>query len=1078
MATGYYYISSGTANLKSSTSDVYYVYGSGRLIISSGGTTPEVHVGENGPASAYGGYVEVLAHGLISSGSVENGGSLIVSDGGSITRFYFQGGYGTLKTGAYCYKGSVLSGGELYAFGAVALNISVGPGGSFFLYNESSISSGIISGYATGTNVSSGGTMYVGSGASAVLNHISAGGFVYLNGVAESSFVNGIMIVSSNGHATENYVSSGGLMYVYGDVSSSYIRSGGEMRISSGGTARKTNISSGGSMAVFRNGIALEGEIVGGTAYVYSGGSASGFRISSGIMWISSGGTASGTIMSGGDLRLDGSSCKGVYTGGKVIINGGGYSENEKFNSGEFYVFGTGSATGSVCSGTIGSGVTMNISGGRFDGSTVSNAIINVTTGFADLKSLNGAVANIKGGSFYASGGIMSSATIAGYGSSRGQLYVMSGATVNKADVNVSGRLWITSGGSVGSATAGVSSGSDSASIGVSGGGKLGSAFIKLGGNLDVGTGGSVNYVLFSGGGKGQVLGTINFAAINSGSPVQVSHGGLVSNASVSSKGELNINGGFLSTSYISGGGSLTVKSGGTARSATVYGSAVVDHGGNGLGMDVCSGGRMTISENGVVTGFTVSDGAIEVLSGGTLTNGLVSAGGSVALYDSALAFSCTVSRGGVMEISRGAAYATVHVKDGGKITGDYNCGYIIFSSGANADIDIFNISAGNTYAPVSGLVNAMNKGVVFSLTTSVSQSKGTYKLATDAAGFQETITVQNVYGNWLGTLTVGQTVNIGRSGFTLNLDGNNVLSVTVGDPIHVEREYFPGCFAGGIQSMLAVESEGVVRIYSKGSTWGAGIVLDPGWDVIATGDFNADGRDDFLRVNDEGYVVGEMANDNGTFSPQVLNFKGAGWNILGTGNFDGVGPDDVLVANPTAASETVGLLGYWKGGTEWTLINGYSPEWECVSTGDFNGDGKCDMLWRNSFEGEGGLTYNAYCTWIVDDPVDWRMVSVANPDEWNFLCSGDFDGNGSHDIAMINGEGVVGIWGVSDGYLSSWSILSAVNTAEWELAGVGDFNGDGTDDIAWCSNVSNLAGYWKINDKTLTNWINIAQIS
>ena len=92
--------------------------------------------------------------------------------------------------------------------------------------------------------------------------------------------------------------------------------------------------------------------------------------------------------------------------------------------------------------------------------------------------------------------------------------------------------------------------------------------------------------------------------------------------------------------------------------------------------------------------------------------------------------------------------------------------------------------------------------------------------------------------------------------------------------------------------------------------------------EVVDTGDFSGDGLDDFLRVNDEGYVVGEMSNGNGTFSPQVLNLKNAGWDIPGTG---------------------------------------------------------------------------------------------------------DFDGNGSHDIAMINDVGVVGIWGVTDGYLSSWSILRAV---------------------------------------------------
>ncbi len=294
------------------------------------------------------------------------------------------------------------------------------------------------------------------------------------------------------------------------------------------------------------------------------------------------------------------------------------------------------------------------------------------------------------------------------------------------------------------------------------------------------------------------------------------------------------------------------------------------------------------------------------------------------------------------------------------------------------------------------------------------------------------------------------------------------------------DKTFFIGRFAGGIQSMLAKQDEGagVVTVYREGANWGAGLTLDPGWDVVGVGDFNGDKLDDFLRVNTEGYVVGEMSNDNGTFSPQVLNLKNAGWDILGTGNFDGVGADDVLIANPTAASETVGLLGYWESGVTWTLINGYSPEWECVSTGDFNGDGKCDMLWKNEFIGEGGLTYNAYCTWIVEDPVDWRMVSVANPAEWNFLCSGDFDGNGSHDIAMINDVGVVGIWGVNDGYLNSWSILSAVDTSAWTLAGVGDFNADGTDDIAWASDSLGLAGYWQINDKQLTTWQNIATIA
>ncbi len=273
--------------------------------------------------------------------------------------------------------------------------------------------------------------------------------------------------------------------------------------------------------------------------------------------------------------------------------------------------------------------------------------------------------------------------------------------------------------------------------------------------------------------------------------------------------------------------------------------------------------------------------------------------------------------------------------------------------------------------------------------------------------------------------------------------------------------DFLTGNFNGGSadQMVTVTYADNIgsfATIYVDGTPWGNGLAVDPSWMISGIGDFNADGQDDFLRVNGDGYVVGEMTQPDGSFVAQVLNFKNAGWDILGTGDFNGNGSDDILIANPTGASDTVGLLGYWESGVTWTLINGYSAEWECIATGDYNADGKCDMLWRNSFTGEGGNVYNAYCTWIVDDPVDWRMVSVANPLEWDFLCSGDFNADGCNE----------------------WSILSAVNTDEWKLVGVGDFNGDGTDDIAWCSNISGLAGYWQINDKQLTTWSNLANLA
>ena len=480
------------------------------------------------------------------------------------------------------------------------------------------------------------------------------------------------------------------------------------------------------------------------------------------------------------------------------------------------------------------------------------------------------------------------------------------------------------------------------------------------------------------------------------------------------------------------------------------------------------------VSQGGYMSGTDIGGyGEVNVSSGGTAVNTNVFSNGSACIYSGGTVVNTNVFSKGAMDID-----------SGGKLTGQIrfdNGADVTFYDGGILDFDLSGVSPDKA-ARVNDL-SIIYGTPLYTLTVDGTQVSGTYRLADGASGFGTSITVQNAQGATLGTLTPGQKTTFENVDYTLNLT-DGVLSVEVVSSVVPEPEPepvlewrgFTGDFDGDGKAMLATQKDGVVTIYANGAEWGNGLALDPGWEVVGTGDFNADKKDDFLRVNTEGYVVGEMSQGDGTFAAQVLNLKSAGWSILGTGDFNHNGSDDVLIANPTAASETVGLLGYWESGVTWTLINGYSAEWEMVSCGDFNGDGRCDMLWKNEFVGAGDLTYNAYCTWIVEEPVDWRMVSVANPDEWNFLCSGDFDGNGSHDIAMINDVGVVGIWGVNDGYLNSWSILSAV-TAEWTLAGVGDFNGDGTDDIAWSNTDTGLTGYWQINGKELTAWANLAHI-
>ena len=1118
MPSAYYMVSSGTQKLTSSTSYGYYVVSTGKLIISSGGTTPLVLVGDNGLGS--GGYVEVLSRGSISSCSLDNGGSLVVSEGGNVWNIYFQNGYGTLKMGAYCHSGRVFEGGELTAFGANVYSVNVDSGGSFYLYTESS-GGEVSSGSATGTRVWSGGTVYFGSRTYAESVHISAGGFVHIHGLAQSNFVNGTFVVSSAGTANENYVGSGGNMYVYGKANSSYISSGGVMRISSGGSTFATNVRTGGNMYIANGGIAsatkvsaggtayvysggkaLGGDFFGGTAYIYSGGSASDITMSSGIMYISSGGTASGTVMYGGDIRLDGDSSKGVYKGGKVIINNGGYSLNEVFSAGEFYVFGSGSASGIVYNGTIGSGGTMNISGGQFGGSIVSNAVINVTTGTADLKSMKGAVANIKGGILYASassGGSMTSATLDGYGSRTGKMFVYSGATVNAVNVNANGQLTIMNGGSVTSASAGVSSGSYSASIGVSSGGKLGSARV-YGGKLDVESGGSVSSAIFMGGGNGVVRGTVSIADAensgflqvmsggtvttvhaDSGGSVYISGGGYVSRAFVTSKGKLNVNGGFMGDAYVASGGTMTVNSGGSVgKGDIVGGSAVVSYGGKASGLNVCLDGRLTVSGYGAVNGLTASDGAIEVLSGGTLTNGMVSSGGSVTLFDNAIALYCAISSGGVMIISSGAAYNNFEVRSGGKVTGNYNCYGIAFSSGGIADINIFNTGAGNTNAVVNLLSYAMNKGAVFTLTVGTSQKKGTYKLADNASGFDETITVQNIYGDALGTLKVGQTASVGGVNYKLDLDSDSVLSVTVGAvaPAGSAKSDIDG---NGISDVMFVWTG---NNYAHGywmngtNTWQSANSNHPAeWENLGCHDMTGNGKADsvlFGNVTSEAGVKGAYigyyadANDLPDGSTWVnigylTNENNIQWkNTVGNLTGSEAGVNSIVWYAPELYA-----LGVWKNGKEdWATLSGDfgGNAWTLVGCGDFDGDGKDSVVM--SYNG-GQLFYTVGINGAS------TALGSTNWSGWEVRAIGDFAGDQKDDLVLFHkasGSMVM----CANGNLDSYVSIGQLDTNDWFVVGAGDYNGDQKDDLLVRQYSTGMLGYYSAGDTA--QWVELGR--
>ena len=136
-----------------------------------------------------------------------------------------------------------------------------------------------------------------------------------------------------------------------------------------------------------------------------------------------------------------------------------------------------------------------------------------------------------------------------------------------------------------------------------------------------------------------------------------------------------------------------------------------------------------------------------------------------------------------------------------------------------------------------------------------------------------------------------------------------------------------------------------------------AAVNVSNNWQIVGLGDFNGDGRDDILWRNTDGTISnwlgtaagGYVAND----ANAAVNVPNA-FQVVGTGDFNGDGRDDILWRD--SAGNISNWLGNANGGfTPNGANSGYFVplNWDVVSIGDYNGDGRDDILWRN---GDGTL--------------------------------------------------------------------------------------------------------------------------
>ena len=262
---------------------------------------------------------------------------------------------------------------------------------------------------------------------------------------------------------------------------------------------------------------------------------------------------------------------------------------------------------------------------------------------------------------------------------------------------------------------------------------------------------------------------------------------------------------------------------------------------------------------------------------------------------------------------------------------------------------------------------------------------------------------------------------------------------------------------------------------------------VDPYWEVLGSGDFNGDGRDDILWINDASEISNWLGTASGGYIVNDANAyttSSTAWNFSGTGDFNGDGRDDVLWWNYDRQVST------WTGNANGGFTkNAASPvmtsssDWYVTGTGDFNGDGRDDIMWRN-------IATGAVTNWLAA-PGGGFAANDANAlhqvaTSWWIAGTGDFNGDGRDDI----------LWRHSSGALSNWLgtqtggfVINDANAftqvpLDWYVTATGDYNGDGRDDILWRNEsgaVSNwlgtASGGFTINDAAAyaqveTSWI------
>ena len=227
-------------------------------------------------------------------------------------------------------------------------------------------------------------------------------------------------------------------------------------------------------------------------------------------------------------------------------------------------------------------------------------------------------------------------------------------------------------------------------------------------------------------------------------------------------------------------------------------------------------------------------------------------------------------------------------------------------------------------------------------------------------------------------------------------------------------------------------------------------------WDVLGSGDFNADGKADILWRDNEGNVAVWLMNGTSVAGGGVVANAPTNWKVEGVGDFNGDGKSDILW-RATDGSVSVWLMDSATIAARGTLVS-MPKAYTLGGIGDLNKDGKADVVWRNS---DGSIV-----SWLMDGAkIDQTIATGSVQSIWALVGVADFNGDGKADLLWRNTmTGQNSVWHMDGGKQASTVTLPALSDTKWKVAAIGDYNGDGKADILWRHSKKGDNALWLLN--------------